>query len=71
MKEIKYKILLSSSGFGIVINCGSGSEFLTSYGFGSGSPIQKKVTVSTVLVPVPQHCRLNKQMPVCWSILTP
>ncbi len=32
----------------------SGSDFLTSYGSGSGSTSQK-VTVPTVLVPVPQH----------------
>ncbi len=37
---------MSSSGSGTVINYGSGSDFLTSYGsgYGSGSP-----------VPVPQH----------------
>jgi hypothetical protein len=49
---------MSSSGSGIVINYGSGSDFLTSYGsgYGSGSTSQK-VTVPTVLVPVPvpQH----------------
>ncbi len=33
----------------------SGSDFLTSYGSGSGSTSQK-VTGSTVPVPVPQHC---------------
>jgi hypothetical protein len=33
----------------------SGSDFLTSYGSGSGSTRQK-VTVPTVPVPVPQHC---------------
>jgi hypothetical protein len=46
---------LSSSGSGTVINYGSGSDFLTSYGsgYGSGSTSQK-VTVPTV--PVPQHC---------------
>jgi hypothetical protein len=39
---------------GTVINYGSGSDFLTSYGsgYGSGSTSQK-VTVPTV--PVPQH----------------
>ncbi len=42
---------ISSSGSGTVINSGSGSDFLTSYGSGSTS---KKVTVPTV--PVPQHC---------------
>jgi hypothetical protein len=40
-------------GSGTVINNGSGSDFLTSYGSGSGSKRQK-VTVPTV--PVPQHC---------------
>ncbi len=46
---------ISSSGAGTVINYGSGSssEFLTSYGSGS---TRQKVTVPTVLVPVPQHC---------------
>ncbi len=45
---------VSSSGSGTVINYGSGSDFLTSYGpgYGSGSTSQK-VTVPTV--PVPQH----------------
>ncbi len=45
---------MSSSGSGTVINYGSGSDFLTSYGsgYGSGSTSQK-VTVPTV--PVPQH----------------
>jgi hypothetical protein len=37
-------------GSGTVINYGSGSDFLTSYGSGS---TRKKVTVPTV--PVPQH----------------
>ncbi len=48
---------ISSSGSGTVINYGSGSDFLTSYGsgYGSGSTSQK-VTVATVPVPVPQHC---------------
>jgi hypothetical protein len=50
---------VSSSGSGSVINygSGSGSDFLTSYSSGSGSKSQK-VTVPTVLVPVPvpQHC---------------
>ncbi len=47
---------MSSSGSGTVINYGSDSEFLTSYGsgYGSGSTSQK-VTVPTVPVPVPQH----------------
>ncbi len=46
--------LISSSGSGTVINYGSGSDFLTSYGsgYGSGSTSQKV----TVPVPVPQHC---------------
>ncbi len=45
---------ISSSGSGTVpvINYGSGSDFLTSYGSGSGSTGQK-VTVPTV--PVPQR----------------
>ena len=41
---------MSSFGSGTVINYGSGSDFLTSYGSGSGSTSQK------VTVPVPQHC---------------
>jgi hypothetical protein len=49
---------ISSSGSGTVINYGSGSVFLSSYGsgYGSGSTSQK-VTVPTVPVPVPvpQH----------------
>jgi hypothetical protein len=53
MKEIKYIIFISSSGSGTVINYGSGSDFLTSYGSFSTS---QKVTVPTVPVPVPQHC---------------
>jgi len=50
MKIIKYIILYLVPGSGTVINYGSGSDFLTSYGCGSTS---KKVTVPTV--PVPQH----------------
>jgi hypothetical protein len=46
---------ISSSGAGTVINYGSGSEFLTSFGSGSGST-SKKVTVLTFPVPVPQRC---------------
>jgi hypothetical protein len=42
---------MSSSGSGTVINYGSGSDFLTSYGSSSGSTSQKV----TVPVPVPQH----------------
>ncbi len=49
---------ISISGSGIVINYGSDSDFLTSYG--SGSTCQK-VTVPTVLVPVPQRC-LKRRM---------
>jgi hypothetical protein len=54
--------LISSSGSGTVINYGSGSDFLTSYGsgYGSGSTSQK-VTVPTV--PVPQHCLKNSNIP--------
>jgi hypothetical protein len=46
---------ISSSGCGTVINYGSGSDFLTSYGSGSTS---QKVTIPTVPVPypVPQRC---------------
>ncbi len=56
---------MCSSGSRTVINYGSGSDFLTSYGSGyvSGSTSQK-VTVPMVPVvpvpvpvPVPQHCR--------------
>jgi hypothetical protein len=47
---------ISSSGSGTVINYGSGSDFLTSYGSSSGSGFaSQKVTVPTVPVPVPQH----------------
>jgi hypothetical protein len=46
---------VSSSRSGTVINYGSGSDFLTSYGSGSGSTCQK-VTVPMVPVPVPQRC---------------
>ncbi len=41
---------ISSSGSGTVINYGSRSDFLTSYGSGS---TRQKVTVPTVPVPVP------------------
>jgi hypothetical protein len=41
---------ISCTGSGTVINYGSDSDFLTSYGSGSAS---QKVTVPTV--PVPQH----------------
>jgi hypothetical protein len=50
--------VISSSGSGTVINYGSGSDFLTIYGSDSGSgSTSQKVTVPTVLVPVPvpQH----------------
>jgi hypothetical protein len=55
---------MSSSGSGTVINYGSGSDFLTSYGsgYGSGSTSQK-VTVPTVPVPVPQHCEYHHLIP--------
>ncbi len=43
---------ISSSGSGTVINYGSGSEFLTSYGSSSGSgSTGQKVPVPTVPVP--------------------
>ncbi len=60
MKEIKY-IILCLVPVPTVINYGSGSDFLTSYGsgYGSGSTSQK-VTVPTVPVPVPQHCKKLK-----------
>jgi hypothetical protein len=51
---------ISRSGSGTVINYGSGSvsDFLTSYGSGSGSSsTRQKVTVPTVPVLVPQHCK--------------
>jgi hypothetical protein len=57
---------MSSSGSGTIINYGSGSDFLPSYGsgYGSGSTSQK-VTVPTVpvpvLVPVPQHCKIGDE----------
>jgi hypothetical protein len=65
MKKIFYEgnqihNFMSSSGSGTVINYGSGygSDFFPSYGsgYGSGSTSQK-VTVPTVPVPVPQHCK--------------
>jgi hypothetical protein len=47
--------VISSSGSGTVINYGSGSDFLTSYGSDSGSSFTcLKVTVPMVPVPVPQ-----------------
>ncbi len=51
MKEIKF-IILSSFGSVTVINYGSDSDILPSYGSGSAS---QKVTIPTV--PVPQHWR--------------
>ena len=56
---------MSSSGSGTVINYGSGSDFLLSYGsgYGSGSTCQK-VTVPTVPVPVPQNVRFTKRQVV-------
>jgi hypothetical protein len=42
-----------SSSSGTVINYGSGSDFLKSYGSGSTS---QNITVPTVPVPVPQRC---------------
>ncbi len=70
MKEIKYTILYCVFvrtfvipfaffyGSGTAINNGSGSDFLTSYGSGS---TRQKVTVPTVLVPVPHHWMEAKQ----------
>jgi hypothetical protein len=53
MKEIKYIILyLVPVPEPYLINYGSGSDFLTSYGSSSDSTSQK-ITVPTV--PVPQH----------------
>jgi hypothetical protein len=50
-------IFISSSGSGVVINYGSGSDFLTSYGSSSTS---QKVTVPTIpfplLVTLPRDC---------------
>ncbi len=43
---------ISSYGSRTVINYGSGSDFLTSYGSGS---TRQKVMVPTDPVPVPQH----------------
>ncbi len=54
-EDNKIHNFISSSGSGTVINYGSGSDFLPSYGSSSGSTSQK-VTVLTVPVPVPQHC---------------
>ena len=63
--------VISSSGSGTVINYGSRSDFLTSYGSDSGSTSQK-VTVPTV--PVPQHC-LHVDLCTCekasWILSSP
>ncbi len=61
---------MSNSGSGTVINYGSGSDFLTSYGsgYGSGSTSQK-VTVPTVPVPVPQHCFPDPECSRIWNAL--
>ncbi len=57
-----------SSGSGTVINCGSGSDFLASYGSCSGST-SWKVTVPTVPVPVPQRWSVRSQyMIIIYSI---
>jgi hypothetical protein len=55
MKVITYIILYLVPVPGTVINYGpgSGSDFLTSYGSGSGSTSQK---VAVPTVPVPQRC---------------
>jgi hypothetical protein len=70
MKEIKFTILYCVFvrtfaipfyyGSGTVINYGSfGSNFLTSYGTDS---TRQKVTVPTVRVRVPQHCKQVNKM---------
>jgi hypothetical protein len=62
---------MSSSDSGTVINYGSGSDFLTSYGsgYGSGSgSTSQKVTVPTVPVPVPvpQHWNCGRDLAELW-----
>jgi hypothetical protein len=53
-------------GSGTVINYGSGSDFLTSYGSLSGSGFTKqKVTVPTDPVPVLQHCKRDRHFFLC------
>jgi hypothetical protein len=53
---------ISSSGSGTVINYGSGSDVLKSYGSDSGSgSTSQKVTVPTVPVPVPVPQRWKKE----------
>jgi hypothetical protein len=70
MKEIKYTIsycvfvrtfvIPYYYGSGTVINYGSDSNFLTSYGSASGSgTTRQKVTVPTVPFSVPQNCPLE------------
>jgi hypothetical protein len=59
---------VSSSGSGTVINYGSGSDFLTSYGSDYGSTSQK-VTVPTVPVPVPQHWKPYWYFCSVWHIV--
>ncbi len=57
---------MSSFGSGTVINYGFGSDFLTSYGSGSGSgSTSQKVTVPTV--PVPQHWFIQSLPILCWG----
>ncbi len=72
MKVISIHNFISSSGSGTVINYGSGSDFLTSYGSSSGSgSTSQKATVRTVPVPVPvpQHW-LDVQRLFCKSVST-
>jgi hypothetical protein len=53
----------SSSSSGTIINYGSGSDFLISYGSDSGSgSTSQKVTVPMVPVPVPQRCLIGDKM---------
>ncbi len=64
--QIPIHYFISSSGSGTVINYGSGSDFLTSYGSDSNSgSTSQKVTVTTVPVPVlgPQRwCESKKKL---------
>ncbi len=64
---------ISSSGSGTVINYGSGSDFLTSFGSDSGSSsTSQKVTVPTVPVPQcwpPQQC-FGPTQPVIYLLLS-
>ncbi len=69
-EENQIHSFISSSDSGTVINygSGSGSDFLTSYGFSSGSgSTSQKVTVPTVLVPVPQRCSWTSVMDPDWT----